>query len=275
MRCLTPKYVWPKGRIIPVGCGKCLVCLSNKRQDWCFRLEEEWKRSERAAFITLTYHPRFYPDTGVQKKHFQLFMKRLRFHSNEKLRYYAVGEYGTKTGRAHYHAIIFNFQGGEDVLQRAWSVDVNGVSTPLGIVHIGKVNSKSIRYATKYIIQRGAQTDKKLNPPFALMSRRFGLGLWYLTDEMVAWHRSGGKNYTIVDGQKARLPRYFKNFIWPHEWQKQEVSKKSAEAAKEAELKNRQEVMNQGYTDPDKIIDEMRSIAYGRIKQKIAYTQKF
>lgn len=280
MNCLTPIEVWPKNQKFIVPCGKCLICLSKKRNEWCFRLEQEYKRSKRAAFITLTYHPRFYPDTGVQKKHFQLFMKRLRkLKSNVKLRYYAVGEYGSKRQRAHYHAILFNWDGDEQLLSKAWSCQINGTSYPLGIVHIGRVNQASIRYTTKYVVQRGylphSPTGQKLNPPFALMSRGFGLGLNYLSDSMVAWHRSGDKNYAIVDGTKVALPRYYKKFIWPDEEKRRRVGSKAKWEAIRAHRKNMRELKAQGYEKPNEIIAEMRHAVLSRIKEKVAYTQTF
>lgn len=270
MNCPNPRYVWPTGKIQAVPCGKCLACLSNKRQDWSFRLMQEYKRSKSAAFITLTYHPKFYPNSGLSKRHFQLFMKRLRRNSTDRLRYFAVGEYGGKTGRGHYHAIIFNFVGDEKFLQSIWSLD----GEPIGIVHIGKVNEASVRYCTKYVIQRGNHMDKKLNKPFSLMSRSFGLGLWYLTDAMVAWHRSGDKNYTLIDGEKRRLPRYFKDKIWHNPVVRARVSQQAQDEAKAAQQENYDILKREGY-EPETIMAEMRAAVYSRIKEKVAFTQKF
>lgn len=225
---------------------------------------EEYKRSKSAAFITLTYHPKYVPDQGVDKKHFQKFMKRLRKKSGDRLRYYAVGEYGTKTGRPHYHAIIFNYYGNENFLQSVW---------PYGIVHIGKVNQASIMYTTKYIIQSQVPMDKKLNKPFALMSRGYGLGLWYLTDEMLHWHRSGKRSYTCIYGIKGRLPRYYKNKIWPDEKIRNSVSEEAKWQGIKAHRKNLK-LFYELYGNQAKTkMAEMRSAVIGRIKQKVAFTQ--
>ena len=44
----------------------------------------------------------------LRKRDYQLFMKRLRkAFPNDKIRFYAAGEYGPKTLRPHYHAILF------------------------------------------------------------------------------------------------------------------------------------------------------------------------
>lgn len=267
--------------LLYVPCGKCEFCLINKRDDWSFRLMQEYKAAKSAAFITLTYSDKFLPETGLSKRHFQLFMKRLRKKSGERLRYYAVGEYGTKTGRAHYHAIVFNFQGNESFLKSAWSTREG---EPYGLVHIGKVNEASIRYTTKYVIQRLAHTSKVLNPPFALMSRSYGLGANYLTDEMVEWHRGAkrhhdsspatARNYTMVNGKKGRLPRYYKNIIWPLESVRKAISDSCRDDALVKSAENFKFLLDQGY-NPYAIMTEMRNAVISRVREKVAFTQTF
>lgn len=293
MRCYTPRWVSPNDVVIAVPCGKCLPCLVTKRDDWSFRLMQEYKRSQSAAFITLTYSPKFCPDDGLSKRHFQLFMKRLRKKSGQKLRYYAVGEYGTQTQRPHYHAIIFNYEGDEKFLQSIWSSARTG--EPFGLVHIGQVNEASIRYTTKYIIQRPENMPKGFNPPFALMSRRYGIGARYLTDEMVAWHRGTSdpikmtaekaRVYAMVYDQKVRLPRYYKDKIWPlvkdlpiwdyDRWNRvrKSISEKLLQQVKASEEANLYVLKQAGYSDPTEIIAEMRNAVVSRIREKVAFTQ--
>lgn len=201
-------------------CGKCLVCLQSKRNDWAFRLQEEHKVSKSAFFVTLTYDNKNLPDYGsLNKRDLQLFMKRLRKKDEkQRIRYYGVGEYGTETKRPHYHVLVFNSD--ESSIRGSWTK---------GLVHIGNVTIASVAYCLKYLVQPDSVPSKKIydaesetwkeayQKPFALMSRGYGIGAHYLTDEMVAWHRSGGKNYTLVSGTttKIRLPRYYKEAIWP------------------------------------------------------------
>lgn len=279
------RWVCPKNVPVQVPCGKCLACLTNKRNDWAFRLEQEYKASKGACFITLTYHPKFCPDYGVDKRHVQLYMKRLRKRFGKKLRYFCVGEYGTKYERPHYHILLFNYE--EDAriqseIRKAWSTR-EGES--FGIVDIRNVNLARIMYCTKYVIQRGNPTYKYKSKPFMLCSRAYGLGLNYLTDSMARWHREGQRNYTKVFGEKRRLPRYYKEKIWwpqPRRdrapvWRehpdRQRVSDVSKKAANEAELKNRQLLQKAGY-DPDVIIAEMRNAVLSRVMSKVAYTQQ-
>lgn len=284
MRCYSPINLSDGDDELIVPCGKCVFCLVNKRNDWSYRLMIEYKVSKSAAFITLTYSDKFLPDQGVSKRHFQLFMKRLRKRSGARLRYYAVGEYGTKTGRPHYHAIIFNFQGDERFLQSIWSTRKR---EPFGIVHIGKVNEASIRYTTKYVIQRSSVSSQYVAEPFALMSRAYGLGANYLSQEMVDWHRSNSFGFMQWYDQKVRLPRYYKDKIWYRVWNKkkdppllieQYDRKRVNELFKfqglEAERNNFAELSRQGY-NPHAIMAEMRQAVIDRVSEKVAFTQKF
>lgn len=278
MRCPTPQTVYPHGnnKAEVVPCGKCLACLKTKRDDWSFRLMQEYKVSDSAAFITLTYHSKYVPDYGVSKRHFQLFMKRLRKGYEQRIRYYAVGEYGTKTKRPHYHAIIFNVELSIKSIEKYW---------PFGIVHVGKVTEASIRYCTKYVIQRQDHMQSAVKgyaKPFCLMSRAYGLGAKYLTDGMMRFHRNAkthweshpldARNYTFIHGEKGKLPRYYKEKIWPDKDVRRSISKKSALDARLADLENDAYLRKRGY-DPEKIKAEMRNAVLSRMKEKVAFSQ--
>lgn len=276
MRCPNPNFVWPAGKVIAVPCGKCLGCLSNKRNDWSFRLMQEYKVSRSAYFVTLTYSDRFVPRCGVVKRHLQLYLKRLRKLS-PRLRYYAVGEYGSKTGRPHYHAIIFNSQ--EDFIRENWSLldRKTGRRVAIGICHIGRVTEASVSYVLKYVVQSGAAVEGQ-NNPFAIMSRGYGLGLNYLTDEMVSWHRSDGKMFAINYGEKVRLPRFYKDKIWPDsqwsdwKWRREKVLKKARKEAEIKEEKHNAIMKKKGYSPEASNL--MRNVAMFSVKKKVAFSQK-
>ena len=84
-----------------VPCGKCAACLTNKRKEWTFRLNQELHVSSSSFFITLTYDDEHIPVTEeglptFSKRDIQLFIKRLRKNTNRKISYYIVSEYGEK-----------------------------------------------------------------------------------------------------------------------------------------------------------------------------------
>ena len=106
MPCDTPYSVKPKGWLnaIDVPCGKCPNCKKRRVNEWVFRLQEEDKVSSTSYFITLTYDTVVVPISPngfmtLKKRDLQLFWKRLRkaIGKGPKIRYYAVGEYGSKS----------------------------------------------------------------------------------------------------------------------------------------------------------------------------------
>ena len=124
MRCQTPIWVDPGDEPLQVPCGKCLICLSNRRQDWSVRILNEYKYSIGSRFITLTYSDKHLPEDGqLNKSDLQKYFKRLRKTLDKRVRYYAVGEYGTKRGRPHYHILLFNVKDDdEQKIRNAWTL---------------------------------------------------------------------------------------------------------------------------------------------------------
>lgn len=206
MECQTPIYLSKQDMVVP--CGRCAFCAATKRSDWALRLHYEGLKHVDKKFITLTYanpHLKWKSNVPVLvKEDLQEWFKRVR-RTGAKIRYYAVGEYGSKTFRPHYHVLLFG-NVSDDVLRSCWKY---------GHVHIGQVNQKSIMYCLGYIVNgKGWKMTHKRTPPFSLMSLRPGLGHNYLSKAMVEWHRSDRKNYAILDGVKRHLPRYYKTKIF-------------------------------------------------------------
>ena len=199
----------------PLPCGKCPFCVQRKVHQWSFRLIQEEKLAFSSWFITLTYEDQNIPysELGLQtlvKKDLQDFFKRLRKRNQRKLRYYAVGEYGSKTNRPHYHIILFNAE--LDTIQPSWDK---------GHVHYGEVNEASIQYTCKYL----SKTKRVVNSPtndrqreFNLMSK--GIGKNYLTPQMIQYHKNDLTERmccTKPGGQKIAMPRYYKDKLYTQE----------------------------------------------------------
>lgn len=274
MICSNQKELWIDGHgFILVPCGKCIPCLLNKRNDWSFRLQQEHRASKEACFVTLTYDEKHLrTDRSLNKRDLQLFFKRLRkLHGRRvRIRYYAVGEYGTHFGRPHYHILLFNCV--EQLVRKAWT-DSKGQS--IGNVHIGKVTEASIAYCTKYVVQR-ASAPEGLLPPFSTMSRAYGIGAHYLSDDMVNWHRENDANYVVRPGNvKGRLPRFYRERIWYRDEDKKRISK----AAMELVLQN-QRIEEQYYKENHgefwkSIMDHAYVMWVSRVESKLKYSQTF
>lgn len=172
---ITYEYTYP--------CGKCLSCKVNKRYAWAGRIMLEARCHVEVAFITLTYAPEHLPENGeLNKREAQLFMKRLRrqleYYGYPKIRYFLAGEYGSKNGRPHFHAILFNYPLlREDLVCSTWNkgfVDFQ-IFEPENAYYIAKYAAKGMREQHKtetQLLEEGKQQE------FALMSRRpSGIGL--------------------------------------------------------------------------------------------------
>lgn len=163
------------------ACRKCLPCRLNMRRLWTSRLILEASVSPVARFVTLTFAPKFYPaDGSLNPRVLVLFMKRLRKAIEpERVRFYAVGEYGENTWRAHFHVALFSRVVVDEAIRAAW-VDVDSAE-PLGFVDIKQVGPESAAYIAGYTVKKltkvGDPRLKGRHPEFARMSRRpFGIG---------------------------------------------------------------------------------------------------
>lgn len=276
MKCLSQKELYLDvagvATLVNVPCGKCIPCLMNKRAEWCFRLEQEHRVSKSAHFVTLTYDQKHLrTDNSLDKRDLQLYLKRLRKKDEtQRIRYYAVGEYGSKNGRPHYHIILFNSN--ETDIRLSW-IDSKGA--PIGLVHVGTVNGASIAYVIKYIIQKQFHNDEK-EKPFATMSRRYGIGGHYLSDNMVRWHRENDANYVVrPGGEKGKLSRFYRDKIWYNQVDRLRIGKAALLYANDQEASaNRywQEAFGAQWQDA---MAESRDLMLARVKTKIEYSQTF
>ncbi|OBQ38073.1 MAG: hypothetical protein AN484_24540 [Aphanizomenon flos-aquae WA102] len=200
--------------------------MRRRTSGWSFRLVKEGDRSKNALFVTLTYNDEHIKRSknnykNLDKKDLQKFFKRLRKLTNEKIKYYAVGEYGTQNMRPHYHIILFNSS--SEIIQRAWNLD----NKVIGNIYIGSVTEASIGYTLKYMCKGGKIPQHKNDDrqkEFSVMSK--GLGANYLTEQMINWHKADLTKRMYVpmkDNKKIAMPRYYKDKIYS-EKEKQKVA---------------------------------------------------
>lgn len=149
------------GLSFSLPCGQCVGCRLERSRQWAMRCLHESQLHKANCFVTLTYSDEFLPlDGGLSKRHFQLFIKRLRrAYPNEVIRYFHCGEYGGKTFRPHYHAIIFGLDFDDKIL---FSDGSNPVFTSdklesiwgLGFCTLGAVTFESAAYVARYVMKK-------------------------------------------------------------------------------------------------------------------------
>lgn len=203
MSCHEP--VRARGQL--VACSYCPGCRSRRSATWALRLGDEYQEWDRSCFLTLTISDEIFSDpnapdpTRVRRRDLQLFFKRLR-KSGFRFKYYAVGEYGERSARAHYHLILFGLDRRDRVaIEAAW---------PWGIVDIGNVEPASIRYVTGYVMKaplgrlrvHAERTDK--NPPFSVMSQKIGA-----SGAVARRHTLVTQGVVRVGSRAVVAPRYY------------------------------------------------------------------
>lgn len=271
MQCLQPKYIpnIKTGKIMPVGCGKCLSCQKFRAGSWTMRMMQELKNSRNNWFITLTLnedHLVYGADTSasLNKRDLQLYHKKLRKGRKNtegvKFSYYSVGEYGETYGRPHYHEILFN-TGIKDkseihfAVSTAWS-DNKGL--PMGFIHVGEVTEASIRYVAGYLEKGiyGETPNENIQRTFSMMSK--GIGQSFL-EKNKKWYETNKKfEYSVGGGKFLPLPRYYKEKLFSEEERSLHAESISAEY----------ESLSQRQRDIKKEAARCRAEALKRLKPK-------
>lgn len=186
MHCGYPRAIG--GRQVP--CSQCMPCRVNHQRMLTLRMLLEERVSLATYFITLTYNALNVPldDHGrmvLCKDDLAKFWKRLRYYHDEPIRYFACGEYGSRTWRPHYHAIVFlqvPFSDFEKAIETAWT-DRQGL--PLGFTSVAPSNAHRMAYTANYTLKKmfnrnDPKTIERLEgrpPEFSTRSRRPGIGV--------------------------------------------------------------------------------------------------
>ncbi|WNK14890.1 MAG: replication initiator protein [Microvirus sp.] len=211
---------------LQIPCGTCILCREEQARQQAVRITHEATQWEQNSFITLTYNEDNLPDHGsLRYKDLVTFWKRLRKQTG-KLRYYAVGEYGDKTLRPHYHACIFGHDFTQDSIicqetpHRLW---INLELTKcwgMGDVKVGMLNFQTARYTASYVTkklrskQKYVRVDQEsgelipVEQPRAFMSRNLGLRWWEIYGHQLKDH-----DHVIIDGQKQKPPKMYDRWL--------------------------------------------------------------
>lgn len=170
--CLTPFWV----NHVQVPCQQCWQCKEGRVRDWIGRCIAETKTSFASTVMTLTYgdSPRMnaqdneWHATSLVYHDVKNYMKLLRYHGFP-VRYFAVGEYGSRKGRAHWHIVLFWQSQNLPPLQFMKKFN-HAPFWPHGFAWAEVAEPKAIRYVMKYIV-KGFKDDVKtsyglsLRPP--------------------------------------------------------------------------------------------------------------
>lgn len=164
----------------------------------------------------------------LQKDHLQKFWKRLRFHTNKKIRYYAAGEYGDQSDRAHYHACLFgiDFADKREIKRQGTNVlytsDTLANIWGLGNVSLAELNYQTAAYTARYVMKKqlgelggkyarlDAETGEivQLQQPFSTMSLRPAIASDWIAKYSGDIYNAD-KDFIVIRGKKVKPPKYY------------------------------------------------------------------
>jgi len=181
-----------------------------------------------SSFITLTYDEKHLPRWGSLKyDDLQKFWKRLRKDLGP-LRYYAVGEYGDRSNRPHYHACVFGhaFLEGRKLLRKTpsmlWTSPQLEKAWGLGMVSVGALTYESARYTASYVTkklrshQKYVRVDEEtgelleLVQPRSFASRDPAIGGTWLEAYGNQVH---GPDRVIINGRPQKPPKSYDRWL--------------------------------------------------------------
>nr|WAE43878.1 MAG: replication initiator protein [Microviridae sp.] len=222
---------------IQLPCSNCIGCRLERSRQWALRCMHEASLYEDNCFVTLTFSPEGLasqcPTGSLDRRHMQLFMKRLRkYFSGASIRYFLAGEYGEKNFRPHYHLCLFNCDFSDktywksqnehnyyvsDILREIW---------PYGFNVIGDLTFDSAAYVARYCLKKvngdassahysrvNGETGEliQLLPEFCQASLKPGIGAgWF---DQFAMSDVYPFDEVVVNGARSKPPRYYDKLL--------------------------------------------------------------
>lgn len=219
------------GRTVELPCRQCTHCRIMREAEWAVRImHEALFYPDRTWFVTNTLSPEFASvDSSVSKETHRRYMKRVR-RAFGPTRYVAVGEYGKRTKRAHYHYGLFGplltdlkFAGKNDRGERYYRSPALEAVWPFGFVEVSPLDFGLAKYLAGYLARdRNAKREGSADYvhddgtvvarelPFFTMSRRPGIGREYVEKYGA---QLGAGDFIVVDGRKHFTPSYYRRIV--------------------------------------------------------------
>lgn len=208
---------------VPIGCGKCIECMKQKKRNWQVRLLEEIKHDKTGKFVTLTFSEEALEDLGnnisiknlnsiieneIATLAVRRFLERWRKKHKKSVKHWFITELGHNgTERIHIHGVIFTNE-----------IEDIKVLWKYGHIWIGDyVNEKTINYIVKYCNK--LDTQHKGYIPKIMTSAGIGKKFIERIDSRINKFKGDEtiEYYKTNDGSKLSLPIYYRNKLYSEE----------------------------------------------------------
>lgn len=176
------------------------------------------------SFVTLTYDDQHLGDNKLNYEDFQLFMKRLRKTQNQPIGFFCTGEYGDKSKRMHWHAILFNYRpkdakkrGTTDLGHEVFTSETLDSLWGKGRTEIGSVTFESAGYCARYSAKKlghGKDSEHEFQP-ISKKSNKNAIGKKWIEQYFNDVFNIG--SVVLRDGTTSSIPRYYEKWLKEHQ----------------------------------------------------------
>lgn len=213
-----------------------MACRLEKSRQWAIRCYHETKINPVGIFCTLTYNDDHLPSgETLIRSHMPSFIKRLR-KKTPTIRTFYCGEYGEKTNRPHYHALIWGWDPSDKKLYKRskgheiFTSEIMEKTWGLGQTNFGAITFESAAYVARYTTKKitgplaeehyttidpdTGEINERL-PEFSGQSRRPGVGIPWLKKY---YQDIYSKDQVIIRGKPMRPPLAYDRWLKKHHY---------------------------------------------------------
>lgn len=236
-------------------CGQCLECRLEYGRQWAIRCVHEAEMHPQNSFITLTYAEENLKSDKLVYTDFQTFSKNLRtmiftdflnrlFPNSDqktqrhlwrtlskerqkelydpfKISIFVTGEYGDEKKRPHWHALIFNWEPGDQKYKRSndredkiYTSETLSKLWPHGTSEVGAVTFHSAGYCARYAAKKlihGKDGEHEYEP-ISKKSSKNAIGKSWISKYWRSTFVHG--NIMIPDSKETcSIPRYYVKWL--------------------------------------------------------------
>lgn len=199
---------------VPIGCGECIECRRQKRNEWLLRIEEERKNnSNKCIYTTFTFSDEALKElseaagtkevNAVAKLAVRRFLERWRKKYKTSVKHFFVTELGEKEGRIHLHGFLFTNEKFKTI-NEIWKYGIT------------KLSVLKYNYAILYVVKYISKEDKVHTGYKPVICSSPGLGKIQFK-EFSKFNEEKTKEYVIYNRHKYGLPIYWRNIIYSEE----------------------------------------------------------
>lgn len=206
-------------KVFQVPCGKCLGCRLDYAKQWAIRCVHEAQLHEKNCFITLTYSDENLKSPKLVYSDWQKFMKKVRKTQEAPIGVFVTGEYGDRTRRPHWHALLFGWRPSDATPKRTNERGDSVYSSALldtlwnkGLTEFGEVTIHSAGYCARYAAKKLVHgKDGHDWEPISKKSSKHAIGKKWLETYYKDIFNYG--RLTLADGTSSTIPRYYERWF--------------------------------------------------------------